>query len=75
MCKSWPLNTNCTQEDHINLLCDAVPSVARQHCPSLLPQAQLIADKHRKSLQLFSACHNIYERNYVDTNEMEKLCM
>ena len=51
-----------TQENHINMLCDAVPSVARQHCPSLLSQAQLIADKHRESLLLFSACHNIYEK-------------
>ena len=55
------------------MLCDAVPSVDLQHCPSLLTQAQEIADRHWKAL-LFSACYNIYEKNYVDQNEVETLC-
>ena len=55
------------------MLCDSVPAIALQHCPSLATQAQQIADKHRQGLLLFSACHNIYVQNYVDTSEVDQL--
>ena len=42
--------------------------------PSLLTQAQQIADKHRESLLLFSSCHNAYQQNYVDEDKAEELC-
>ena len=44
-----------------------------QHCPSLATQARQIADKHRQALLLFSACHNIYVQNYVDTSVVDQL--
>ena len=56
------------------MLCDSVPALARQSCPSLLTQAQQIADRHREGLLLFSTCHNIYQQNYVDTEKAEELC-
>ena len=56
------------------MLCDSVPALARQICPSLLTQAQQIADKHRESLLLFSSCHNAYQQNYVDEDKAEELC-
>ena len=54
-------------------MCDFVPAIALQHCPSLATQARQIADKHRQALLLFSACHNIYVQNYVDTSEVDQL--
>ena len=62
------------QTNHINMLCDSVPTLARQNCPSLLTQAQQIADRHRESLLLFSSCHNVYQQKYVDGDKAEELC-
>ena len=55
------------------MLCDSIPAMALQHCFSLSTQPLQIADKHRQGLLLFSACHNIYVQNYVDTSEVEQL--
>ena len=55
------------------MLCDSIPAMALQRCPSLSTQAQQIADKHRQGLLPFSACHNIYVQNYIDTSEAELL--
>ena len=54
------------------MLCDSVPAIALQHCPSLATQVRQIADKHQQALLLFSACH-IYVQNYVDTSEVDQL--
>ena len=56
------------------MLCDAVPALAHRQCPSLVVQAQQIADKHRKALLLFSECHNIYDKNYIDAHDVDRLC-
>ena len=61
------------QTNHITMLCDSVPAIAHQHCPSLVTQAQQIADKHRQALLLFSVCHNTYVQNYVNTSELDQL--
>ena len=53
---------------------DSVPALAYQNCPSLLTQAQQIADRHRESLLRFSSCHNIYQQNYIDGDKAEELC-
>jgi hypothetical protein len=54
-------------------MCDSIPAFAHQHCPSLATEAQQIADKHKQGLLLFSACHNIYVQNYVDTSQIDQL--
>ena len=54
-------------------MCDSVPAFACQHCPHLAAQAQQIADKHKQGILLFSAYHNIYVQNYVDTSQVEQL--
>ena len=64
---------SASQTNHINMLCDSIPVMALQHCPSLSTQAQKIAKKHRQGLLLFNAYHNIYVQNYVDTSEIEQL--
>ena len=62
------------QPININKVCDSVPSVAAQHCPALVPEAQAIAETFREAFTLFSKCHNTYERNYVSESERAQLC-
>ena len=48
--------------DNSEKLCSAVTDVAQQHAPTLLPAAQMVADKFRRVFSLFGACHTI-QRN------------
>ena len=71
ICKSIK---NAHQEKNIDTLCSSVPATALQQYPSLLVQAQQIAEKFRKAFVLFSKCHKVYDSNYVDSDEVEELC-
>lgn len=61
------------QERNIETLCDSVPSLALQQYPSLHTQAQQIKTKFRKAFVLFSVCHNLYDKNYLNDNDTEVL--
>ena len=50
------------QMPNIETLCGSVVEVARQHCPSLLSQAQ---KKFKEALVVFHSCHKLYDANVL----------
>ena len=47
--------------------------VAEEHCPTLIPDTTLLFHKFKDLFGLFSKCHNIYDKNYVSSEETEEL--
>ena len=55
-------------------MCTSVASTALQNYPSLHVQAQQVTERFKKAFVLFSKCHNIYDKTYVDGDDLEELC-
>ena len=51
-----------------------VPSTALLHYPSLHSRAQQVAEQLRKALVLFGRCNSVYEKNYINDDELDQLC-
>ena len=73
MYQHFHISNDAHQEQNIDTLCASVPSTALQLCPSLHPQAHQISIRFRKALILFGKCHNIFNKNYVDSEEVVEL--
>ena len=63
---------NGHQDENIVTLCGSVTSTALELHPSLHTSAQDIASRYSKAFQHFGKCHNIYETNYVDENQVQE---
>ena len=68
------LCTVILQPKNIDTVCNSVSSLANQHCPQLIPDAQKIAETFKEAFTLFSRCHNIYQKNHVTESEQDQLC-
>ena len=60
---------------NIKTLCSSVVTVAQQHCPVVLPQAQEIESRFMKVLVLFQCCHKLYDSGVLNDAEIEELGM
>lgn len=47
--------------------------LAEAHCHSLIPDTTQLATKFEKLFQLFAKCHNIYDQNYVSSDDINNL--
>lgn len=53
-----------------NTVCNLVSSLTSQHCPSLIPDAQAIAERFREAFTLFGRCHNIKRIMWLGVNKI-----
>lgn len=61
------------QAHNITKLCQSVVDTTQNHCPTVLQDAIQVRDKFKKVFNLFSKCHNIYDKNYVTSEEIKSL--
>ncbi|KAL5467165.1 hypothetical protein EMCRGX_G031357 [Ephydatia muelleri] len=54
-------------------LCNSIVNVAKQHCPSLLCEVEVISQKYFKMFTLFQKCHSTYDKNVVTDAEINTL--
>ena len=60
------------QEPNIETLCSAVLETARS-CASMAQPAQLVYERFKSALTLFSKCHHIYDSSQVSDEDIRNL--
>ena len=60
--------------NNCQILCSAVTEAAQANMPSLIPQAEAIADKFHIAFQLFAKCHRVYNSSaLLNDSEIDDL--
>ena len=62
-----------TQPEKNEILCQSVVNVAEKNGGHLMEQATQIAECFKKSLGLFSLCHNTYNAKYSTDTDIAQL--
>ena len=62
-----------SQSSNTETLCEAIVDTARKVCPTLVSDATVISKRFLEAFSKFSACHNIYNGNYLEDHQIDQL--